>query len=94
MVNPIFTKSHTCHLPCSKVIDFDIKLEDELSVDQFVKKYVVRVEEEQVKGLYHKMIKQYITHKVQLLCKDTGLLEPLPQEIILKIKNENRINTN
>ena len=30
MTNPIFTKSHICHLPCSKIIDFDIKFEDEL----------------------------------------------------------------
>lgn len=86
MVNPIFTKSHTCHLPCSKIIDFDIKFEDELAVDQFIKKYVVTVSEEQVGGLYLKMVKQYIIHKVQLLCKDTGLLEPLSQDITLIVK--------
>lgn len=86
MVNPIFTKLHTCHLPCSKIIDFDIKFEDELAVDQFIKKYVVTVSEEQVGGLYLKMVKQYIIHKVQLLCKDTGLLEPLSQDITLIVK--------
>lgn len=86
MVNPIFTKSHICHLPCSKIIDFDIKFEDELAVDQFIKKYVVTVSEEQVGGLYLKMVKQYIIHKVQLLCKDTGLLEPLSQDITLILK--------
>lgn len=86
MTNPIFTKSHICHLPCSKIIDFDIKFEDELIVDQFIKKYVVTVSEEQVGGLYLKMVKQYIIHKVQLLCKDTGLLEPLLQDITLIVK--------
>lgn len=86
MTNPIFTKSHICHLPCSKIIDFDIKFEDELVVDQFIKKYVVTVSEEQVGGLYLKMVKQYIIHKVQLLCKDTGLLEPLSQDITLIVK--------
>jgi hypothetical protein len=86
MTNPIFTKSHICHLPCSKIIDFDIKFEDELIVDQFIKKYVVTVNEEQVGGLYLKMVKQYIIHKVQLLCKDTGLLEPLSQDITLIVK--------
>jgi|LakMenEpi03Aug12_release.lakeMendotaPanAssembly.Ray.scaffolds.fasta_scaffold373835_1 hypothetical protein len=86
MTNPIFTKSHICHLPCSKIIDFDIKFEDELIVDQFIKKYVVTVSEEQVGGLYLKMVKQYIIHKVQLLCKDTGLLEPLSQDITLIVK--------
>jgi hypothetical protein len=86
MTNPIFTKSHICHLPCSKIIDFDIKFEDELAVDQFIKKYVVTVSEEQVGGLYLKMVKQYIIHKVQLLCKDTGLLEPLSQDITLIVK--------
>jgi hypothetical protein len=86
MTNPIFTKSHICHLPCSKIIDFDIKFEDELAVDQFIKKYVVTVSEEQVGGLYLKMVKQYIIHKVQLLCKDTGLLEPLLQDITLIVK--------
>jgi hypothetical protein len=86
MTNPIFTKSHICHLPCSKIIDFDIKFEDKLAVDQFIKKYVVTVSEEQVGGLYLKMVKQYIIHKVQLLCKDTGLLEPLSQDITLIVK--------
>jgi hypothetical protein len=86
MTNPIFTKSHICHLPCSKIIDFDIKFEDELAVDQFIKKYMVTVSEEQVGGLYLKMVKQYIIHKVQLLCKDTGLLEPLSQDITLIVK--------
>lgn len=86
MTNPIFTKSHICHIPCSKIIDFDIKFEDELTVDQFIKKYVVTVSEEQVGGLYLKMVKQYIIHKVQLLCKDTGLLEPLSQDITLIVK--------
>jgi hypothetical protein len=86
MTNPIFTKSHICHLPCSKIIDFDVKFEDELIVDQFIKKYVVTVSEEQVGGLYLKMVKQYIIHKVQLLCKDTGLLEPLSQDITLIVK--------
>ena len=86
MTNPIFTKSHICHLPCSKIIDFDIKFEDELIVDQFIKKYVVTVSEEQFGGLYLKMVKQYIIHKVQLLCKDTGLLEPLSQDITLIVK--------
>lgn len=86
MTNPIFTKSHICHIPCSKIIDFDIKFEDELAVDQFIKKYVVTVSEEQVGGLYLKMVKQYIIHKVQLLCKDTGLLEPLSQDITLIVK--------
>jgi hypothetical protein len=57
-----------------------------LIVDQFIKKYVVTVSEEQVGGLYLKMVKQYIIHKVQLLCKDTGLLEPLSQDITLIVK--------
>ncbi len=79
--NPIFTKTHRCSLPCSKYVDFELEFKD----TPLGEEYTVSIEPSQIKGLYVNMVKYYLTHKVQQLCKDTGVLPPLFIEV--KIKN-------